>query len=108
MGTTSETSRKELDQLFSSYEVIAPGAFVYLRDVRHDYSRWSKSAVDYFGLPGEYMEDAEAVWEARVHPEDLPTYSMASKRFLQAKATAFNIGSKTKQDVILPAPVSAQ
>ena len=96
MGTTSETSRKELDQLFSSYEVIAPGAFVYLRDVRHDYSRWSKSAVDYFGLPGEYMEDAEAVWEARVHPEDLPTYQHGVKAIFTGESHSIQYRVKDK------------
>jgi PAS domain S-box-containing protein len=37
-------------------------------------SRWSKSAVDYFGLPGEYMEKADEIWESYIHPDDREVY----------------------------------
>ncbi len=42
--------------------------------MKDDYSRWSKNAVDAFGLPGEYMYGAGGIWEKRIHPEDREAY----------------------------------
>ena len=33
-------------------------------------SHWSKNAVEYFGLPGEYIFDPVAIWANYVHPDD--------------------------------------
>ena len=70
----TEERRNLLDSLFKSYEVISEGNYVYLCDMKHDYSRWSKSAVDLFGLPSEYMYGAGDIWENRIHPEDREAY----------------------------------
>ena len=47
-----EKDLKRLDEIFEAFSVIAEGAYVYLCNVKEDYSRWSKSAVDYFGQIG--------------------------------------------------------
>jgi diguanylate cyclase (GGDEF)-like protein len=39
-----------------------------------DVSRWSRNAVEYFGLPGEYMEHAGGLWESYIHPDDRAAY----------------------------------
>ncbi len=66
--------RKKLDALFEAFSVIADGSYVYLCDMKEDYSRWSQNAVDFFNLPGEYMHNAGAIWEEHVHPEDRNSY----------------------------------
>ena len=38
-------------------------------------SRWSPNAVDYFGLTGEYIYNASAVWESKIHPDDRDKYT---------------------------------
>ena len=63
-----------LDALFKSFEVVAEGTYVYLCDMKYDFSRWSKSAVDTYGLPGEYMYGAGDIWENQIHPEDREAY----------------------------------
>lgn len=45
--------------------------FIYLCDSKTGIWRWSPRAVEYFGLPGEYVEDLPGFWMPRVHPEDL-------------------------------------
>lgn len=70
----SEERRKMLDTLFRSFEVVAEGTYVYLCDMKYDYSRWSKNAVDAYGLPSEYMYGAGDIWENRIHPEDREAY----------------------------------
>ncbi len=65
-----EDRKKRLDTLFEALSMIADDTYVYLCDMRYDYSRWSKVLVDTFGLPGEYMPEAGAIWEEHIHPED--------------------------------------
>ena len=55
-------AKRKIDEIFDAVSVIAEGSYVFLCNMRHDYSRWSKSAVEYFGLPGEYMMNAGEVW----------------------------------------------
>lgn len=66
--TASE--KKKLDGLFEAISVISDGAYVFLCDMKHDYSRWSKKAVALFGLPGEYMDCAGEIWGEHIHPDD--------------------------------------
>ena len=70
----SEERRIMLDALYKAFEVVAEGNYVYLCDMKYDFSRWSKSAVDAFGLPSEYMYGAGDIWENRIHPEDRASY----------------------------------
>ncbi len=70
----TEDRRKKLDMLFKSFEVVSEGTYVYLCDMKYDFSRWSKNAVDTFGLPAEYMYGAGDIWEDHIHPEDRAAY----------------------------------
>ncbi len=70
-----DDKKKRLDNLFEAFSIIAEGKYVYLCDMNEDVSRWSKSAVDYFNLPGEYMKNAGDIWAEHIHPEDRETYS---------------------------------
>ncbi|MBQ9898266.1 MAG: EAL domain-containing protein [Ruminococcus sp.] len=63
-----------LDSLFEALEIIAEGNYVYLCDMKRDYSRWSQNAVDYFGLPDIYMTGAGKIWEQHIHPDDREHY----------------------------------
>ncbi|MBR1522841.1 MAG: EAL domain-containing protein, partial [Lachnospiraceae bacterium] len=69
-----EASKKRLDSLFEAFAIVAEGTYVYLCNMRYDYSRWSKTAVDSFGLPSEYMYGAGDIWEDHIHPEDRAAY----------------------------------
>ena len=70
----TEDRRKMLDSLFRSYDVVSEGTYVYLCDMKYDYSKWSKNAVDTYGLPSEYMYGAGDIWEGFIHPDDRETY----------------------------------
>ena len=75
MGETIPESRvKKLDSMFEAFSIVAEGTYVYVCDMRYDYSKWSKNAVDAFDLPGEYMYNAGGIWEEHIHPEDRETY----------------------------------
>ena len=65
-----EERKRRLDALFEAFSVIGDDTYVYLCDMQYDFSRWSKVLTDAFGLPGEYMYGAGAIWEEHIHPED--------------------------------------
>ena len=69
-----EDRKTKLDTLFKMISIVAEGTYVYLCDMKYDYSRWSKTAVETFGLPSEYMYQAADIWEERIHPEDRESY----------------------------------
>lgn len=62
------------DKIFDAFSITANGRYFYLCDMWTDVSRWSKNAVDYFGMPSEFMEDAASIWESHIHPEDRKRY----------------------------------
>lgn len=70
----TDERRRLLEALFKSYEIVADGTYVYVCDMRYDFSKWSKTCVDTFGLPSEYMYGAGDIWENHIHPEDRDAY----------------------------------
>ena len=69
-----EEALKQLDSLFDALSVVAEDTYVFLCDMRYDYSRWSKELVAAFELPSEYMYNAGLIWEEYVHPDDRDAY----------------------------------
>lgn len=63
------------NELFEAFASASDNVLIYVCDMKTDISRWSKAAVDYFGLPGEYLENAGNVWAQYVHPDDLSVYT---------------------------------
>ena len=56
--------------LFDTLEGVANGSYVYVCDLRTDYSKWSKAAVDTFALPSDVVYKVYELWETIVHPDD--------------------------------------
>ena len=86
-----EVCKKRLDSLYDAFAIFASGAYAYVTDVKKNYSRWSKKAVDYFGLPSEYMEDAGSVWMNNVHPDDRAGYLESIKELFSGKVNEHNL-----------------
>ena len=78
--TMDREKRRQLDEMFNALSVVADGAYIYLCDMESDISRWSKSAVDFFGLPGEYMKNAGGIWSEHIHPDDRNLYEELIER----------------------------
>ena len=83
MEIIPEQYRMALDQLFSSYEVLSPGSFIHLVNLVYNFSKCSKSAVEYFNLPGEYLENDSDAWQALICPEDLAHYKQGLEEVYQ-------------------------
>ena len=50
------------DEVFNAFSDIAKNEYLYVLDIKNNFSRWSKSAVEDFGLQGEYLEDTLNIW----------------------------------------------
>lgn len=80
-----------LDTLFEALSVVSEGCHIYLCDLKRDYSRWSKNAVEYFGLPGEYMYNAGDIWKEHIHPDDRVEYSESIDEIFSGKSENHNM-----------------
>ena len=69
--------KRLLDSLFGAMVTIANGKYVYLNDMRYDFSRWSLPLINDFDLESQYMYHAEKIWEQYIHPDDIETYKDA-------------------------------
>ena len=46
------------NELFEAFASASDNVYIYVCDMKTDISRWSKAAVDYFGLAEEYIKNA--------------------------------------------------
>ena len=69
--------KRLLDAFFGAMCTMSNGGYVYLNDMRYDFSRMSLTLVDDFGLDSEYMYHADSIWQQYVHPDDVETYREA-------------------------------
>lgn len=83
--------RRRLDEIFGALSVVADGAYIYLCDMENDISKWSKAAVDFFGLPGEYMKNAGGIWSEHIHPDDREQYDESIERIFVGADNGFNM-----------------
>ncbi len=62
------------DRIFDAFAATGDRNYLTLCNLSTNVSRWSKSAVDYFGLPGEFIFDCATVWMEYIHPDDRADY----------------------------------
>ena len=82
---------QKLNELFQAFSMIAESNYIYLCDMKENYSRWSKSAVDFFNLPSEYMENAGLIWEEYIHPDDRESYHKSIEAIFSGQATGHDM-----------------
>ena len=65
--------------------------YVYINDMKYDFSRWSLSLIDDFGMESEYMYHADQIWQDYVHPDDIPAYREAVDAVLCGNAEVHQV-----------------
>ena len=95
--TITEDRKKMLDSLFKSYEIVSEGTYIYLGDMKYDYSKWSKNAVDIYGLPSEYMYGAGDIWENNIHPEDRAAYHRGIDEIFSGNSSGHDMQYRAKK-----------
>ncbi|MCR5503481.1 MAG: diguanylate cyclase [Lachnospiraceae bacterium] len=69
-----EGRKRKLDAMFEAMLTTAGDGYVFLNDLRYDYSRWSARLTDDYGFESEYLYHAGKIWQEYVHPDDLEKY----------------------------------
>ncbi len=93
----TEERRMMLDSLYRSFEMVSEGTYVYLCDMKYDFSRWSKSAVDAYGLPSEYMYGAGDIWENQIHPDDRASYHKGIDEVFSGNASGHDMQYRARR-----------
>lgn len=93
----TDERRIMLDALYKAFKVVAEGTYVFLCDMKYDFSRWSKNAVDAFGLPSEYMYGAGDIWENQIHPEDRADYHKGIDEIFAGNATGHDMQYRARR-----------
>ncbi|WP_294490915.1 GGDEF and EAL domain-containing protein [uncultured Ruminococcus sp.] len=62
------------NRLFDGFSDTSDRRYLYICDMSSNVTRWSRSAVEYFGFPGEYMDNAAGKWADHIHPDDRQRY----------------------------------
>ena len=97
MREIPEGRKNRLDSMFEAFSIVAEGTYVFLCDMEYDYSRWSRSAVSAFGLPGEYMHAAGDIWEEHIHPEDRDAYHAGIAAIFSGSASGHDMQYRAKR-----------
>lgn len=88
--------KRRLDEIFTAFSTVADDAYVFLCNMKEDYSRWAKSAVDYFDLPSEYMHKAGEIWEEHIHPDDREDYRKSINDIFSGKGSGHDLQYRAK------------
>jgi len=71
--------KRILDKLFDALYTVSGGGYIYLNDMKYDFSRWSLPLVDDFNIHSEYLYHADKYWQEHIHPDDMEAYKEAIK-----------------------------
>ena len=67
-------NNKLFEKLFEAISNSSRSRYVFVTDLEKNLSMWSKSCVEDFALPEDYVYNAGAEWEKRIHPVDRKRY----------------------------------
>lgn len=83
--------KQQLDDVFDAFSMLARGAMVSVMHVAGGVTRYAASAVDLFGLPGEYIPNGAYDWNDYLHPEDRRRYMDVMTPLLDGRAQTYDI-----------------
>ena len=92
-----EERKRKLDSIFEALYTVAGEGYVFLTDLRYDFSRWSLLLVNDFGLPAEYMYHVEKIWEYAIHPDDVGRYREVVDAVLCGNAVLYSISYRARK-----------
>ncbi len=75
--------------LFEMLSQSSRNVFFFYSDFRNNINRWSKSSVEYFGLPGEYLDTID-YWYEKIHPDDIGKYMEDIEQMFAGKTDYHN------------------
>ena len=83
--------KQMLDDVFDAFTMLVKGGIVTLMHVDGGFTRYSASAVELFGLPGEYIPNGAMDWNDHLHPEDRRRYMEVMLPLLEGKTQSYDL-----------------
>lgn len=71
------------------YEALASAsdrAYLFVVDIDANECRWSKSTVDFFDLPDEFLPFTSTAWQDGIHPDDIDVFNEDFERILSGQS----------------------
>ena len=88
--------RQMLDDVFDAFTMLTKGSMVSLMHVDGGFTRYTASAVELFGLPGEYVPNGAMDWNDYLHPDDRKRYMDVMVPLLEGKTQTYDITYRVK------------
>ncbi len=76
---------KLLEKLFEAISNSSRSRYVFVTDLEKNLSMWSKNCVEEFALPEDYVYNAGAEWEKRIHPVDRKRYHQSITEIFEGR-----------------------
>ena len=73
------------NRIFTAFSETSARRHIFVTNLATNVTRWSKNAVDYFGLEGEYVYNFHELWAKRIHSDDFAAYQKDISAFLDGK-----------------------
>lgn len=73
------------NRIFTAFSETSARRYIYVCNLETKVSRWSKNAVDYFGMEGEYVYNVQEFWNQLIHPDDFKSYQKDLTAFFEGK-----------------------
>lgn len=70
--------------------------YIFICNMKTNVFRYSKAMVEEFGLPGEVIENAAAVWGAKVHELDKQVFLDSNQEIADGRADSHNVEYRAK------------
>lgn len=96
MMTKTSEHRKILDDIFNAFTMVGRSNYVVVYDVKGSLARYSRAAVELFGLSDEYIPGSYREWVNYIHPEDQFIYSRTMKALMKGEKTGYDLGYRTR------------
>ncbi len=84
------------DRTFGISSMTNPRTYSFICNLNTGVSRWSANAVEYFGLAGEYTDNAAEEWKSHIFPDDMPAYSEAYNRIISREVMSQDFEYRVK------------
>ncbi len=84
-----------LTKLFETLSNSTNNAYFYYSYIKDNKSIWSKSAVEYFNLPGQVL-DPMTIWDSLVHPDDIHIFNESFKKVMTGQNPHHNVEYRIK------------
>lgn len=88
--------KQQLDDTFDAFTMLSNGGIVSLMHVEGGFTRYTKSGVDLFGLPGEYIPNGAMDWTNWVHPDDRDYYLGVMGRLIDGTSQTYDLNYRVK------------